>query len=233
MTIQNSKTIISYNGGSAGDLFVLSCNNELLNQMRYCRVVQPATLKTYEHKIRMGEPANLDFELSQLPHDFVNTHLLDEVVDRGYTVYNVVINNPEIQLKTIYRQMQIQKLSIKIHTDIWYTTIRDYSLSNDFISAAEHWFIKAKELWLERMNYRLSFDKAIKLSFDSLYSTDFVDDLVSQGWNHNIQLLRDNHVKWLEENSNFSYEKTINIMAEKLSTMDWTKREGWVEYIPK
>jgi len=233
MTIQNSKTIISYNGGSAGDLFILSCNNQILTEMRLGRVVQPSTLKNYEDKIRMGEYADLDYELSQLSYDFLNTHLLDEVVDKGYTVYNVVMSDPNIQLKTIYRQMQLQRLRIKIHTDTWYTTIRDYSLSKDFISAAEHWFVKAKELWLDRMKYRLNFDKAIKLNFDSLYTPEFVDSLVKQGWNHNIELLRDNHRKWLTENSDFSYEKTINVMAEKLSTMDWNKKEGWVEYKPK
>lgn len=232
MTIQNSKTIISYNGGSAGDLFVLSCNNLPLTGLRNCRVVQDATLKDYELRTKMGEQLSLGEFLSELPYNFVNTHLLDEIIDMGFDVYNVVMTDSIIQLKTIYRQMQIQKLRIKVGTDEWFTTIKNHSLSGNFIAAAEHWFQKAEYLWIERMQYRLNFEKAKKINFDFLYTEGFVDSLKFQGWTHNLDLLKSNHERWLVENQDFTYEKTINIMADKLSTMNWNQTDGWVEYNP-
>lgn len=232
MTTQNFKTIISYNGGCAGDLFVKSCNDETLSNLRFGRVVQPSTLKEYEHKLRMGIETSLDEELEKLPHKFVNTHMLEEVVGKGHTVYNIIMTDPQIQLTTIYRQMQIQKLRIKIHTDEWYTTIRNYCLEKDYISAANHWFAKAEQLWLDRMNYRLKFADAEKLDFNLLYTDRFVDSLLKQGWTHNATLLKYNHAKWLEENNTFTFENTINTMASKLSTMNWEQQEGWVEYNP-
>lgn len=232
MTTANSKIIISYNGGSAGDLFVKSCNKEVLHQLRLKRVVQPATLKDYEHKIRMGLDANLDTELNLLPYKFVNTHLLEEVVDKGHEVYNVIMTDTNVQKKTIYRQMQIQKLRIQIDSNDWYTTIKEFCLNKDFISAAKHWFIKAESLWLDRMAFRLQFTKAKVLNFDQLYSNTFVDSLIEQNWIHEVDILKSNHARWLEENNTFTFDNTINTMAEKLSTMNWTQSTGWVEYNP-
>ncbi len=227
----NSKSIISYNGGSAGDLFTLSCNGNPLLGLKNARVSQPATLKNYEALIQKGIPASLDTELLGIVHPFVNTHLLDEVVDKGFDVYNVVITDPEIQLCTIYRQMQIQKLRILINTDhIWFNTVKEFCLKKEFILAAEYWFASAKKIWLDRMEYRIKFDKCKQLNFNKLYTIDFVDDLKNQGWTHNISLLASNHKEWLKVNKDFSYQKTIDIMSYKLSTMNWHQQEGWIEF---
>lgn len=232
MTTQNSKIIISYNGGSAGDLFVKSCNDEILHELRFSRVVQHSTLKNYEHKVRMGIDASLDEELNLLPYRYVNTHMLDEVIDKGYEVYNIIITDPKVQHQTIYRQMQIQQLRIQVDNNDWYTTIRNYCLNKDYTNAAIQWYKKAENLWIDRMAYRISFKRAKVLNFNSLYTLNFVDSLIQQGWHHNISLLRNNHSKWLEENHSFGYEKTIETMANKLSKMDWYKTDGWVEYNP-
>jgi len=232
ITMTNSKTIISYNGGCAGDLFVKSCNGETLTELSKLRVVQPATLKNYEQQIRLGVPADLDKELNSLPYTFVNTHLLDEVVDKGVDVYNIVMSNKDTQLKTIYRQMQIQKLQIKIDTDSWYMTIHNHCVNQNYTKAAMHWYEKAEQLWLDRMEYRLNYTKAKVLDFNQLYNDGFIDDLAQQGWTHNTALLKYNHNRWLEENNDFTYDKTIGVMANKLSTMNWSQQEGWVVYNP-
>jgi len=229
----NSKSIISYNGGSAGDLFTLSMNGEPLKELTLSRVVQPATLKIYEGLVQKGLPANLEEELNKITHNFVNTHLLDEVTDKGFDVYNIIITDPEIQLYTVYRQMQIQRLRIIVNTEhIWFNTVKNYCLNNEFDKAAEYWFENAKKLWLDRMNYRLQYNKAKTVNFNKLYTSDFVDDLASQHWTHNLSILAENHKKWLAENSQFSFEKTINIMASKLKTMNWNQSDGWIEYTP-
>jgi hypothetical protein len=230
----NSKTIISYSGGCAGDLFTLTCNTKPLTGTTLSRVVQPATLKDYEQLVQRGIPANLDEEIEKIPYQFVNTHLLDEVVDKGFDVYNIIIDDPEVQLYTIYRQMQIQKLRIIVnHEHIWFNTVKDFCLSNNHTSAAEYWFDNAKRLWLDRMEYRLKFDKAKKLNFNKLYTDMFVSDLENQGWTHNTILLKHNHHIWLKDNNKFSYDRTIDVMASKLETMNWEQSEGWIEFSPK
>jgi cyclopropane fatty-acyl-phospholipid synthase-like methyltransferase len=228
----NSKTIISYNGGSAGDLFTLSCNSEPLLGLTRSRVVQPSTLKDYEGLVQKGLAADLDTELNKIPYRFVSTHLLDEVV--GQDVYNIVIDDPEVQLYTIYRQMYLQKLRIIInHEHIWFNTVKNFCLEKEYVSAAKYWFENAKKLWLDRMEYRIKFDKCKKLNFNKLFTDDFVDDLNRQGWTHNISLITSNHKEWLKENKKFSYQNTIDTMANKLSTMNWHQEEGWIEYTPK
>ena len=229
----NSNTIISYNGGSAGDLFTLSCNGNPLMSLKNSRVTQSATLKNYEALIQKGLPASLDEELKVISHPFVNTHLLDEVIDKGFEVYNIIIDDPNVQIYTVCRQMNLQKLRINInHEHIWFNTVKNFCLQKDYISAAKYWFENAKKLWLDRMEYRINFDKAKKLNFNKLFTDEFVDDLINQGWSHNISLIESNHKKWLKENQNFSYEKTIDAMAYKLSTMNWHQQEGWIEYTP-
>lgn len=234
MTTQNSKTIISYSGGCAGDMFTMSCNGEILYELDKHRVVQPATLKDYEHKVRLGIDVDLETELQNIPYKFVNTHLLDEVVGKGSEVYNVVIISKDVQLKTVYRQMKIQKLRIQIDTrpTSWYNTISEYCLNKNYTDAAVFWYNNAERLWLDRMNYRLEYTKAKKIDFSKLYDSEFIDDLVRQGWAYSTSLLKYNHDKWLEKNTNFNYEDTITAMAHKLSMMNWEQKEGWVEYNP-
>jgi len=205
-----------------------------LTGLKNSRVLQTATLKNYEALLQKGIPTNLKEELLNVSQPFVNTHLLDEVVDNGFDVYNIIIDDPEVQLYTIYRQMQIQKLRIIInHEHIWFNTVKNFCLEKDYVSAAKYWFENAKNLWLDRMEYRIKFDKCKKLNFNKLFTDDFVDDLVSQGWTHNISLIASNHREWLKENKKFSYQNTIDTMAYKLSVMDWHQQEGWIEYTPK
>jgi len=230
----NSKSIISYNGGSAGDMFTLSCNGKPLLGLTNLRAIQSSTLKDYEALVQKGLPANLDEELLKTSYKFVNTHLLDEVIGKGFDVYNIVIDDPEIQLYTIYRQMQIQKLRIIVnHEHIWFNTVKNFCLDNKYEAAAMYWFENAKKIWLDRMEYRLNFTEARQLNFNKLFTSDFVDDLISQGWEHNLSMVVPNHNKWLREIGKFSYQKTIDMMRLKLSTMNWKQPEGWIEFVPK
>lgn len=230
----NSKTIISYNGGSAGDLFTLSCNGERLEQLTHHRVVQPATLKNYEHKIKMGENVSLFDEMQSLPYQFVSTHMLDELIGHGIDICNIVISDKDVQHMTVCRQLQLQKLQIQIdHNPLsWYTTIKRYCATKSYSAAAGYWFEKSKQYWIDRMNHRLNFVQGITLNFNMLYTEKFVDHLEKQGWAHNIELLRANHTEWLKENTDFTYEKTVKIMAEKMATMNWDQTEGWIVYNP-
>lgn len=227
----NSKTIISYNGGSAGDLFTLSFNMQELSELTKLRVVQPATLKGYELLVQRGITASLDEELEKIPYQYASTHLLDEVANRGFNVYNIIIDDPAVQLYTIYRQMHLQKLAIVVNEEhIWFNTVRDFCLNKDYQSAAKYWFDNAKKIWLDKMKYRINFQNAKQINFNKLFTDEFVDDLASQGYTS--ALLKKNHSKWLTENQVFSYDNTISVMSSKLETMDWNKKEGWIEYSP-
>jgi hypothetical protein len=230
----NSKTIISYNGGSAGDMFTLSCNGRPLLGLTNLRVVQPSTLKEYEALIQKDLPVNLDEELNKIDYQYASTHLLDEIVDKGFDVYNIIINDPEVQSYAVYRQMQIQKLRIIVnHDHIWFNTVKNFCLNKEYESAAIYWFDNAKKIWLDRMAYRIKFTKAKQLNFNKLFTNDFVHDLTIQGWTHNLSMLVPNHNKWLRENGKFSYQKTIEMMRLKLSTMNWNQSDGWIEFVPK
>ena len=230
----NSKSIISYNGGSAGDMFTLSCNGKPLLGLTNSRVVQPSTLKNYEALVQKGIPAILDEELTNVNYQYVSTHLLDEVIDKGFDVYNIIITDPEVQLYTIYRQLHLQKLRIIVnHEHIWFNTVKNFCLNKEYEAAAIYWFENAKKLWLDRMEYRINFNKTRQLNFNKLFTSNFVDDLINQGWTHNLSMLAPNHNKWLRENGKFSYQKTIDMMRLKLSTMNWNQSEGWIEFVPK
>ncbi len=230
----NSKAIISYNGGSGGDMFTLSCNGRALTGLTNLRVVQPATLKDYEALLQKGLPASLDEELTKINYQYTSTHLLDEVVDKGFDVYNIVITDPDVQLYTIYRQMQLQKLRIIVHSEHdWFNIVKNNCLNKNYNAAAEYWFGRAKKLWLDRMEYRIKFINCKQINFNKLYTNEFVKDLKSQGWTHNLTMLYPNHSKWLRENGKFSYQKTIEMMSLKLSTMNWNQPEGWIEFNPK
>jgi hypothetical protein len=129
--------------------------------------------------------------------------------------------------------MQIQRLRIIVNTEhIWFNTVKNYCLSNEHTKAAEYWFENAKKIWLDRMNYRLEYNKVKTLNFNKLFTTEFVNDLVSQAWEHNTSILAENHKKWLVENNQFSFERTIDVIATKLKTMNWNQSEGWIEYNP-
>ena len=54
-----------------------------------------------------------------------------------------------------------------------------------------------------------------------LLTNQFIDGGVT-----GLSLLASNHKEWLKVNKDFSYQKTIDIMSYKLSTMNWHQQEG-------
>lgn len=233
MTIQTfSKTIVSYLGGSAGDLFVYSMNGNHLHSLAGIRVENSATLKNYEMKLKKGEDVKLLDELDQLNYKFINTHLYHELIsNKGVNLLSIVIDDPEIQLKCIYRQMQIQKLRIVVNdTHDWFNIVKDHCVNNRHYDAAVYWFENAKQLWLDAMQHRLYDTEYKKINFNKLFDKSFVPDITSQGWDTNLDVLESNHNFWLTENNIFNYNRTVESMTNKLKSMDWSKTSGWIEY---
>jgi hypothetical protein len=233
MTTQNfTKTIVAYLGGSAGDLFVYSMNGNNLHKLAGIRVDNPATLKMYEMKAKKGESVDLLTELTQLNFQFINTHLYDELIgNTDVNLLSIIVDDPEIQLKCIYRQMQIQKLRIIVNdTHDWFNTVRYHCLNNQYNEAAIYWFENAKQLWLNAMHHRIQNTDYTKINFNKLFDVDFVSDIHNQGWDINLDILKTNHDFWLTENHTFNYNSTIASMAHKLKSMDWQKTSGWIEY---
>lgn len=227
-----NKTIITYQGGSAGDMFTKSCNGDTITNMSTAFVKQEATLKTYEQKVKEGGVVDLDNELSQLNYQYVSTHLFEEVINKGFNVVSIVVTDPDVQMTVIYRQLQVQKLRMKIDEhDEWYINTRNFCLSGDYNAAANYWFENNKGYWLRRMKTRLG-TMMPHLNFNRLFENDFVNSLQLQGWEHNLDILSENHKHWITKNSDFSLEKTIAALTRKLSMMDWTLKSGWVMYTP-
>lgn len=234
MITQNlNKTIISYQGGSAGDMFTLSCNGYYIRKMNRIHIPQKASLKTVEQKIKEGKIINLEEEIKNFQFNFVNTHLLQEIIDKGCKVLSIVITDPKVQLVAIYRQLQIQKLRMKVNfQDEWFINTRNYCINKKFVDAAEYWFENNKNYWLIKMQERINENRVKQINFNSLFTTEFTKSLNYQGWSLNTEILNHNHRIWLKENNFFSKENTLKSLQTKLSLMNWHTNDGWVIYQP-
>lgn len=234
MIIRNfTKTIVTYVGGTAGDLFTYSMNGTHLCALSGLRVDNPATLKTYELKLKKGEDVNLSDELDNLNYLFVSTHLFDDFVhSNNINLLSVVVTDPDVQLKCIYRQMQLQRLRIIVNdTHEWFNIVKNHCLKGNQYDAATYWFDNAKKLWLDAMNRRINCQ--IKtLNFNNLFDSTFTENLSKQKWSTNLDILETNHKFWLLKNNEFNYNTTIETMANKLRTMNWHQDSGWIEYVP-
>lgn len=227
-----NKTIITYQGGSAGDMFTKSCNGELIGEMSKVFVSQEATLKNYEQKIKEGFQIDLITELSKLNYNYVSTHLFEELLDKGQNLISIIVTDPNVQKTIIYRQLQVQRLRMKIdEQDDWYINTRNLCLSGKFDDAANYWFTNNRDYWLRRMKDRVETNVS-HINFNELFTNNFVSSLRQQGFDHNLDILLKNHTFWLTKNLDFSQEKTLASISKKLSLMDWTVKSGWVLYNP-
>jgi len=234
MKNSKSKIFVSYNGGTAGDLFTTSCNGVQIDLTDATFVKNKnATLKPYESRITNGE-IDLDLVVNDIKEKFISTHLFEFLLDVGYDNFiNVVVKDQLIQETLVQRQMSLQNLNIKIDPDsTWFRLIQTWCLSGKFDQAAQYWFEQSKKIWYRSMEARIKNQHGKQLSFDKLLSTQWTDSLQSQGWEHNIDILRKNHKIWLEKNMYFSKEVAISSMQDKLKKMNWNQSSGIIQFAP-
>jgi hypothetical protein len=225
----NNKIFVSYNGGSAGDLFVCSCNGIYIDQQPNIFVINHSSLKPYENDIKQNN-ISIDLAIAKTNQTYVSTHLNQILIDQNYKVISIVIENPSVQEKIIQRQMFIQTLSIMVNPDHhWFRCVRNWCLTDKYQIAAQYWFEQARIHWLDDMTFRLQ-QKIQKLNFDKLFTSEWANSLLDQGWTHNFDTLQKNHNVWLEKNYNFSKDMAINSIAQKLKKMNWDQQSGVIKY---
>lgn len=227
MINQNFK-FVSYLGGSAGDLFCVSINEQPLMFSDKKTICNNNNLKPYE-KLLETNVISINEIIKNFSPGYVSTHLFDPLLEQKADMLNIVVEDPEIQKKIIFRQMQIQRLRIDVvPSETFFKIIKLLCCKNRYDSAAEVWFEHAQTLWTNNMNHRLKTNTVPRLNFDLLFDKKFANSLQTQGWEHNINILRHNHINWLKFNLDFSKKKTISAMAKKLATMDWQQESGTI-----
>jgi hypothetical protein len=219
---------VSYLGGSAGDLFVASMNNSALNLVQGAQA-NKNSIKPYE-KLLQKNPEKINEILSQLNPGYVSTHLFSQLIDQSADLVSVVVKEPEIQQKIIFRQMHLQRLRIDVAPEqSFFKIVKKLCDNHNYSAAAKTWFRMADQLWHNSMQHRLQDTRPQQLVFDKLFNKDFAADLYRQGWRHNIDQLQQNHQIWLEKNCSFSYLATLTSIEQKLQTMDWSQQTGQIQ----
>jgi hypothetical protein len=224
-------TLISYLGGSAGDLVTSSLNSIELFFDQRPSVTSDCTIKrnTY-HNIDSAVT-----ELQKKSYKYVSTHEFDLFLDSGIDVVSVEITNEQVQNLCILRQMQLQHLKITVdHDSHWYCIVKKLCLADKYTSAATVWFEHARRFWLTQMEHRLSLRNRVSatLDFDQLFEKNFVESLKKSNLEFDHELVQQNHSRWLEKNNHqrWQLQHTLESMTKKLTSMDWSKTSGTVEY---
>jgi len=227
-------TFVSYNGGSAGDLFVTSCNGIKLTKISGISVPTEYSLKKFERKIQDNEMSVLDAvqQLPVPPNGFVSTHLFEPIINSNWSLINIVITDPQVQEQIVIRQMKLQKLAIKVAPgESWFDIAKTLCVNEKFEKAASYWFEQSKRVWMQTMNNRVANTYGKNINFNFLFKENFVSNLQQQGWTTNIDVLAENHRRWIKKNAEFSKEETLTAIAKKLSTMDWTAESGYIDFV--
>jgi len=232
MTIQNFK-FISYNGGSAGDLFTVSCNGHRLNPNSNNQIIPNAngqSIKTYEPDLLAGK-IDLPSVLAAFSPGYISTHQISLIERYQGQLVNIVIDDPDVQDITIFRQMQLQTLRISVdHTQHWFLLVKSLCKKGKFEEAADCWFRLARDLWKKQMADRIK-SAYPSVNFNQLFTDSASKSIEQQGWTHNIEIFDHNHQIWFQNNQNFSKTKTIQSMAHKLAAMPWDQESGVVSYV--
>ena len=84
---------------------------------------------------------------------------------------------------------------------------------------------------MQTMNNRVANTYGKNINFNLLFKENFVSNLQQQGWTTNIDVLAENHHRWIKKNSEFSKQETLTAIAKKLSTMDWTAESGYIDFV--
>lgn len=221
---------VSYLGGSGGDFFVSSVNGNSLSLAINGRQINKNSLKPYEDLLKKN-PEKLNELLTNFTPGYISTHMFSLLLDQGVDVTSIVIQDPVVQKKIIFRQMYLQRLSITVdHTHTFFKIIKNLCNKQRYTSAAEIWFKMAENRWLNSMEHRIKNNTVKQLNFDKLFCHNFVNSIRNQNWCDNLDQLETNHEIWLEKNQEFSFEKTIDSMVLKLKSMDWDKSEGVIKF---
>jgi hypothetical protein len=228
------KTLITYLGGSGGDLLTASLNNIQLSFLEKNLPTNRVSysIKQHEDKIITKE-LDLTSLLSLYKQQFISTHLYNELDNLTNSKISLLCTDEKIIEKIILRQMQIQYLSIEINPEEkFFSIIFSLCKKQLFKQAAKIWFEMSRELWKGDMKNRLkkTLNNNTTIYIDEIFTSHFYNSILEQKKILKLGTLKENHHRWLKKNDQYDYEKTISAMESKLSTMDWTQQKGIIKY---
>lgn len=227
------KILITYLGGSGGDLLAGSLNNthmDVIDNIPSNRHLY--SIKYYENDI-ISKKKNLKELLLSYKTKFISTHLYTELEHAPNHKISLLSSVEKIQEKIILRQMQLQNLEIEIkHEQKNFCILLSLCKKKLFKKAAVFWFEFSRQIWKEKMKTRLKkqLDNSTIIYIDEIFTTYFYNSIKEQKISFDLGTLKENHHRWLKENDQFDYKKTISAIELKLSAMDWTQQEGIIKY---
>jgi len=225
--------VVTYQGGSAGDMFAAGANGIKVDFSQREYVHQPSwSIKKQEPLIKQGK-IDLSAAIRDKQHDFVTTHIYEPLRVLKFATISIIMSDPDAIEQTIMRQMKLQMLSIEINpAQTAYNLIKKSVDQQRWQAAAISWFAMAKKNWYQDLAHRTghALPNSKVLVFDRLYHEDFVDSLSTQGFSTNLDVIECNHRTWLSVNSNQTFDTTVQSMVHKLQRMDWNQKQGFVTY---
>jgi len=226
-------TVITYQGGSAGDMFAAGLNGFEIEFLDSAYVKRPPWSLKYREKQIIGGQADLATILNEPNFDYLTTHLFEPLVYLRVSVISIVLRDPRSIELTILRQMKLQNLTIEVNPkETAYRLIKKAVDRQHWERAAQCWFVMSRNRWHQDHQHRIHnpLQGSFILNFDRLYHDDFVDSLRSQGFMINLDLIAHNHRSWLQKNLDHDYNSTISSMVQKLQNIDWTQNQESIIY---
>jgi len=229
--LQKLPILISYLGGCGGDLVTSSFNGIDLRFETAVNVHADCTIKRQEYTSVLDALADLENK----PYRYVSTHQFDLFLNSRVNLVSAEITDDQVKNLCVLRQMYLQDLKIAVdESSHWYCVVKNLCLSHKYEKAAAYWFEQSRRLWWTRMEHRLANRSQIyrSLDFNQLFEEKFTEALKKSGLEFDSNILKTNHLRWLEKNApqRWNMDSTVESMAKKLMTMDWTKTSGFIEY---
>lgn len=223
----NDKIFVSYPGGGAGDMFAASINGLEIQQNKSNAVSNiPFSIKHLEDQIAQGA-LTVSSAVIGMDFRYISTHLTTGLPNNSIKI----VFSDSVLPTIIFRQMYLQKLSLKLNTGTFSNIIQHLCINQHWHKAAVVWLSFAEKLSFESNRIRQQTPGPC-LDFSNLLNQNFVDSLIKQGWSEHIDLLRSNHDTWLRKQPLFTKELATESIANKLKTMDWSMTSGTVHYDP-
>jgi hypothetical protein len=233
---KHSKVLISYQGGSGGDMITSSLNDlTIAHHLKLAINNNDFNLKPFEPFYDLRTLTDI---AESMPCRYLSTHELKLLYEYQGLVINLVVSDPKVRRTIVLRQMYLQTLKIQVDPDsIWFQIVRSYCNNGKYLKAAKYWLAQAESIWNSCMDLRLlTQHKHIQnISIDSLFTTDFVAEFVNQLGAPNMSRLQSNHAIWLDKNhqDKWCLDSTLESMSRKLEKMDWSQESGIIIFEKK
>jgi hypothetical protein len=216
MLTTDKKTLVTYTGGSGGDLFVSSINGISIESCINVGITYiPFSIKHLEKDIEANK-LDIKSAIDNINFEFISTHLIHNL---PFSTISIVVKSTEILNTIVCRQMQLQKISLTKDSGTFYNLIKNLIKNKNWSGAANLWFNMAERLTVQQMQQRMQMPGP-KLDFSMLFSTNFVDSLITQGWNVHTDTLSKNHKTWLAKQPEFSKKISLEYLENKIKLLD-------------